>query len=182
MNHGRARRHAHEHNHCEGRHDDLLQGLGHGSGRHLLARMAVELRCLGWPDVVSRAARLQSRRSRSSRSWPVQPGDVRERHGRIRRRSRGRDRGARSQGHHDGRSLDRRGRSHPLHRSPRDEARFEGCVRSSIACWPSSQAVLARGPRSIHDVPKRSRSIAKRDAKKVSSIFMKICPPSLSRS
>jgi hypothetical protein len=33
---------------------------------------------------------------------------------------------------------------------------------------------------SIHDVPKRSRSIANRVAKKFSSIFMKICPPSAS--
>jgi hypothetical protein len=34
--------------------------------------------------------------------------------------------------------------------------------------------------RSIHDVPNRSRSIANRDAKNVSSIFMKTCPPSAS--
>jgi len=37
------------------------------------------------------------------------------------------------------------------------------------------------GPSSIQDVPKRSRNIAKRVAKKVSSIFMKISPPSVSR-
>jgi hypothetical protein len=36
------------------------------------------------------------------------------------------------------------------------------------------------GPSSIHDVPKRSLNIAKRDAKNVSSIFMKISPPSVS--
>jgi RNA polymerase sigma-70 factor (ECF subfamily) len=36
------RRHAHEHAHDERRHDDLLQGLGHGPRRHALARMAAE--------------------------------------------------------------------------------------------------------------------------------------------
>src|SRR4051812_3470826 len=33
---------AHEHNHDERRHDDLLQGLGQGTGRHALARLAAE--------------------------------------------------------------------------------------------------------------------------------------------
>src|SRR5688500_1281293 len=37
-----SRRYAHEHDHSQGWHDDLLQGLGHGSGRDPLARMAVE--------------------------------------------------------------------------------------------------------------------------------------------
>ena len=39
---------------------------------------------------------------------------------------------------------------------------------------------IARSCSSIQLVPNRSRSIAKRWAKKVSSIFMKICPPSTS--
>src|SRR4029453_160332 len=38
----------------------------------------------------------------------------------------------------------------------------------------------AGGDNSIHDVPKRSRSIANRSAKNVWSIFMKISPPSAS--
>jgi len=36
--------------------------------------------------------------------------------------------------------------------------------------------------RSIHDVPNLSRSMANRFAKKVFSIFMKICPPSANRA
>ena len=114
------------HDHHQGRHRDLLQGLGQRPGRHVLARLAAELRRVGRPDAVPRAERLPRRRARPARPWPVQPGLVRERHERLCRRSRGRDRGARSQGRHAGGPLHRRRRSRALHRPPRDEAGRQG--------------------------------------------------------
>ena len=140
------RRHAHEHDHGEGRHDDLLQGLGHGSGRHLLARLAVELGCLGRPDAVPRAARLPRRRPRSPWPWPIQPGVDRQRHGRLCRRPRRGDRGPGSHGHHDGRSLDRRRRGGPLHRPARHEARRQGRADRRRAAGPGEVAGQSRGP------------------------------------
>jgi hypothetical protein len=120
------RRHDDEHDHNQGWHDDLLQRLGQGPGRHLLARMAVELRYVGRPDVVSRTARLPSRGARSSWPRPIQPGVVRKRHGRVCRRSGSRDRGLGSQGHHDGGPLHWRRRSRALHRPVRHEACAKG--------------------------------------------------------
>ena len=69
---GSFRRQAHEHDHDQGRHDDLLQGLGHRPGRHPLARLAAELRHVGRPDAVPGTARLPGRGPRSSR--PRIPG------------------------------------------------------------------------------------------------------------
>ena len=113
---------AHEHNHSERWHDDLLQGLGQGPGRHVLARMAPELRYVGRPDDVPRTARLPSRGTRPPWPWPIQPGLVRKRHGRVCRRSGSPDRGPGSQEHHDGGPLDWRRRSRALHRTARHEA------------------------------------------------------------
>ena len=118
----RTGRRTHEHHHNERRHDDLLQGLGQRPGRHALARMAVERRYVGRPDDVSRTERLPSRGTRPSWSWPIQPGLVRKRHGRLCRRSRRFDRRTGSQGHHHGGPLDRWRRSRALHRSSRHEA------------------------------------------------------------
>ena len=42
----------------------------------------------------------------------------------------------------------------------------------------AAEALSVFGRTNSHDVPNRSRNIAKRDAKKVSCIGMKICPPS----
>ena len=81
---------------------------------------------MGRPDAVPRTARLPRGRARSSWPWPIQPGLVRKRHGRLCRRSGSRDRGAGSQGHHDGGPLDRRRRSRALHRPPRHEAGRQG--------------------------------------------------------
>ena len=39
-----------EHNHHKGRHDDFLQGLGHGPARRLQPRLAAQCRRLGRPD------------------------------------------------------------------------------------------------------------------------------------
>ncbi len=72
-----------------------------------------------------------------------------------------------------GRAIRPVGRS--LRRTVADQLRGIESVRIPHA--PS-----ALGPRIIHDVPNRSLSMAKRDAKNVSSIFMKIWPLSLSRS
>src|SRR6185503_5085655 len=69
-----ARRRSHEHHHREGWHDDLLQGLGHRPGRHVLARLATELRRLGRPDVVPRAERVPRGRARPARPWPLESG------------------------------------------------------------------------------------------------------------
>ena len=84
--------------------------------------MASELRRLGRPNAFPRAERLPRGRARPSWAWSVEPGLFRERHGRLCRRSRSRDRGARSQGRHAGGPLHRWRRSRPLHRAPRDEA------------------------------------------------------------
>ena len=65
-------------------------------------------------------------RARPARPWPVQPGLVGQRHERLRRRSRGRDRGARSQRRHAGGPLHRRRRGRALHRPPRHGARRQG--------------------------------------------------------
>ena len=115
-----------EHDHHQGRHRNLLQGLGQRPGRHVLARLAAELRRVGWPNAFPRAERLPRGRARPPRPWPIQPGFCRQRHGRLCRRSRGRDRGARSQGRDAGGPLHRRRGSRALHRPPRDEAGRQG--------------------------------------------------------
>ena len=104
----------------------LLQRLGQRAGRHPLARMAPELRHVGRSDAVPRAVRLPGRGTRSAWPWPIQPGLVRKRHGRVCRRSGSRDRGLGPQGHHDGGPLDWRRRGRALHRSVRHEASGQG--------------------------------------------------------
>ena len=47
-----------EHDHDQGRHPDLLQGLGHRTARCLQPRLATLLRCIRRPDVLSGLARL----------------------------------------------------------------------------------------------------------------------------
>src|SRR5690349_12005936 len=48
----------HEHDHHQRRHGNLLQGLGAGPRRHVLARLAAELGRMGRPDAVPGAERL----------------------------------------------------------------------------------------------------------------------------
>jgi PAS domain S-box-containing protein len=62
LNQKEKRRKENEHVYCERWNGNLLQGLGNGSGRCVLARMAVECRCLGRTNAVSRAAGLSSHR------------------------------------------------------------------------------------------------------------------------
>ena len=68
--------------------------------------------------------------------------------------------------------------------APEQEVGDEPCdddLRPLAATWGRRHDrgyPIARSWSSIHDVPNLSRSIAKRCAKKVSSIFMKISPPS----
>jgi hypothetical protein len=59
----------------------------------------------------------------------------------------------------------------------RDETQ-SSFVRRRVGLFHRCYAL--RSCSNIHDVPNRSRSIAKRRAKNVSSIGMKICPPSVS--
>ena len=73
----------------------------------------------------------------------------------------------------------RQSRGHPRDRRRRT-AKFGGEARLDVASVRRQDRAggCARSCRSIHDVPKLSRSIANRWAKKVSSMRMKICPPS----
>src|SRR5260370_35992569 len=48
----------HEHDHHQRRHGNLLQGLGRGPRRHVLARLAAELGRMGRPDALPGAERL----------------------------------------------------------------------------------------------------------------------------
>src|SRR5258705_121682 len=98
--------------------------------------MAPELRYVGRPDAVPRTAWLPGRGARSSWPWPIEPGLVRKRHGRVCRRSGSRDRGPGSQGHHDGGPLDWRRRSRALHRTVRHEAARNGGQNSRRAAAP----------------------------------------------
>src|SRR6185312_16037908 len=59
-------------------HSDLFQGLGHGPGCYFLAWLAIECRCVGRPDALSRSAGLSRRSARSSRSRSVGAGILRE--------------------------------------------------------------------------------------------------------
>jgi hypothetical protein len=97
-----------EHDHDTRRDRDLLQGLGQRPRRHVLARVAVERRCMGRPAAVPRPARLPRRRARPPRPWALEPAGERQRHERLCRRSRCADRGARPHRRHAGRALDRR--------------------------------------------------------------------------
>src|SRR6267142_935051 len=81
-----TRRALHEHDYYEGWHADLLQGLGEGPGRDVLARLAFELRHVGRTNAFPRAERLSRGCARSTWPWPVQSGLVRQRHERLCRR------------------------------------------------------------------------------------------------
>ena len=112
--------------HDEGRHADLLQGLGHGPARRLQPWMALEFRCVGGPDVVPRVAWLPLRRARSPRTRPVEPAVDRQRHGHLRGRP-GRARpGARSEKRDSRRALHGRRRGGAVYRPPRYGAGREG--------------------------------------------------------
>ena len=105
--------------HDEGRHDDLLQGLGHGPARGLQSWMAAEFRCVGGPDAVPRLAWVPLHRARSPGPWPVKPAVDRQRHGHLRRRP-GRARpGARSERRDSRRALHGRRRGGAVHRPAR---------------------------------------------------------------
>ena len=87
------------------------------------------------------------RRARPSRAWPVEPGLLGQRHERLCRRSCGRDRGARSPGRDVGGSLDRRRRSHALHRPSRIAARRQGSPRRCRAADHAQDAGESGGAR-----------------------------------
>ena len=137
-----------KHCHHKGWHRNLLQGLGQRPCRNVLPRLAAVLRRLGRPDAFPRAERLPRRRARSSRPWPLEPGLVRQRHGRLRRRSRRRDRGAGPPGGHARRPLHRRRRSRPLHRALRDEA---GRQSGSPRRCPADHAEVPVQPGGVAD-------------------------------
>ena len=112
--------------HDEGRHADLLQGLGHGPARGLQSWMAPEFRCVGGPDVVPRLAWLPLHRARSPGPRPVEPAMDRQRHGHLRRRP-GRARpGTRSEERDSRRALHGRRRGGAVHRPARYDAGLEG--------------------------------------------------------
>src|SRR5215472_17393793 len=74
-----------EHHHNQGRHADLLQGLGQGTAGGVQSWLATFRRCVRGPDVLSRLARLSMHRTRSARAWPLQPTLGRKRSGYLRR-------------------------------------------------------------------------------------------------
>src|SRR5262249_35964711 len=76
---------AHEHDYCERRYDNLLQGLGRRAGHHVFARLAAQFRCLGQPAPFLRTERFPRGRARPARPWPLQSSLVWERHEWIRR-------------------------------------------------------------------------------------------------
>ncbi len=121
-----AAEHTSEHGHDQGRHADLLQGLGQGPGRYVLARLALECRHVGRTNALPRTERLPRGRARPTWPRPVQPGLIRQRHERLCRRSCGSDRSPRSQAGHAGGPLHRRRRGRALHRPPRNEPSRQG--------------------------------------------------------
>src|SRR5262245_919923 len=110
-----------EHDHCEGRDDDLLQGLGPGTraAYRLPSWLATERRRLGHTDAVLRREGVSRHRARPARPWPVEPGQRRSRHGPLcgrRRRGRGASRPTQFHPHWP---FDWRRRSDALCRAPR---------------------------------------------------------------
>ena len=134
-----------EHNHHQGRHRNLLQGLGQRPGRNVLARLAAELRRLGRPNAFPRAERLPRGRARPPWPWPVEPGLFGERHERLCRRSCSRDRGTRSQGRDAGGPLHRWRRSRPLHWAPWNEAGRQSCSHCRGAADHAENRRQSRG-------------------------------------
>ena len=101
------------HDHHQGRHRDLLQGLGQRPAGRLQPRLAAERRRLGRPDVPRRRQRLPRHRARPPRPRPLRPAVGRQRPGHLRRRPGRADRGARPARRGPGRPLHRRRRGRP---------------------------------------------------------------------
>ncbi|CAA9544325.1 MAG: Non-heme chloroperoxidase, partial [uncultured Thermomicrobiales bacterium] len=115
-----------ERGHDSGRDPDLLQGLGVGPAGRLQPRLAAQRRRLGRPTPPGGCQRLPRRRPRPPRPRPLRPALGRQRHGHLRRRPGGADRGARPARRRPGRALHRRRRGDPLHRPPRHLPRRQG--------------------------------------------------------
>src|SRR2546422_10794848 len=79
---------SYEHDYGKRWHDNLLQRLGQGPGRHVFARMAAEFGCMGRPTAVPRPEWFPRDCARPAWPRPLEPGLVRERHEWVRRRSR----------------------------------------------------------------------------------------------
>jgi carbon-monoxide dehydrogenase large subunit len=112
--------------HDEGRHDDLLQGLGRRSAHRLPPRMAIDGRRLGRADDVLSGARLSRHCPRSPGPWPFFADGDGQRDGHVRLRCRRSRRPPRPQERDSRGPLDRRRRSDALCREARQGASGEG--------------------------------------------------------
>src|ERR1700704_1147165 len=72
-----------DHDHDQGRHSDLLQGLGKRTTRRLQPWLAVERGRLGRSDGVSWRPWLPRHRARSPWAWPIEPVVEWERDGHL---------------------------------------------------------------------------------------------------
>ncbi len=114
------------HDHDEGRHADLLQGLGQGAAGGVQPRLAADGRRVRGPDAVPRRPRLPLRRARPPRARPLEPAVGRQRHRDLRRRPRPARCRARPPRRGARRALDRRRRGGGVRRAARPRPRRQG--------------------------------------------------------